>query len=169
MTSAEVQPCPRHESPQLRVTPARTPEELEEVYAIRREVFDREQHLTSWVRDYPDDERGINVLAWLDERAVGTGRVSLWGDEAQIAWVAVRQPYRGRGVGRAIMEYLIDWAREQGARLVTLNAQTHALGFYRQLGFVPIGRPFYMAHIEHQLMELDLRASQSGRAERSDR
>ena len=141
----------------IRVEPARTPEELEIVYQIRREVFDQEQHLTTWVHDYPEDGAGLNVLAWIDGEAVGTGRVTLWGDEAQIAWVAVRKPYRGQGVGRAIMERLIRWAEEQGARTVTLNAQTHAREFYRKLGFRSIGRPFSMAHIEHQFMERELR------------
>ncbi|MCX7622133.1 MAG: GNAT family N-acetyltransferase [Thermomicrobium sp.] len=150
------------ERQQPRVEPVRTSEELALVYAIRSEVFDREQHLTTWVRDYPEDAESLNVLAWIDGEAVGTGRVSLWGDEAQIAWVAVRKPYRGRGVGRAIMEYLIHWAREHGARTVTLNAQTHALEFYRKLGFRPVGRPFYMAHIEHQLMERELQPRAEG-------
>ncbi len=163
MTSVEPGARPP-EQRQVRVEPVRTGEELELVYAIRSEVFDREQHLTTWVRDYPEDTPSLNVLAWIDGEAVGTGRVSLWGDEAQIAWVAVRKPYRGQGVGRAIMEHLIRWAQERGARAVTLNAQTHALEFYRKLGFRPVGRPFYMAHIEHQLMERDLRSPVEGGA-----
>lgn len=157
MTSVEPGARLSSELHAIDVEPVRTPEELALVYEIRREVFDQEQHLTTWVRDFPEDEHSLNVLAWIDGQAVGTGRVSLWGDEAQIAWVAVRKPYRGQGVGRAVMHYLIRWAREHGARIVTLNAQTHALGFYQKLGFRPIGRPFYMAHIEHQLMELELR------------
>jgi GNAT superfamily N-acetyltransferase len=161
MTSVETEAPATGRQP-VRVEPVRTDEELELVYAIRSEVFDREQHLTTWVRDYPEDTQSVNVLAWIDGEAVGTGRVSLWGDEAQIAWVAVRKPYRGRGVGRAIMEYLLRWAQEHGARIATLNAQTHALEFYRKLGFRPIGRPFVMAHIEHQLMERELRPSAEG-------
>lgn len=161
MTSVESGARLSSEAHAIRVEPVRTPDELALVYEIRREVFDHEQHLTTWVHDFPEDEQSVNVLAWLDGRPVGTGRVSLWGDEAQIAWVAVRKPYRGLGVGRAVMEYLVRWAREHGARLVTLNAQTHALGFYQKLGFRPIGRPFTMAHIEHQLMELELRPRQA--------
>ncbi|MCM8745793.1 GNAT family N-acetyltransferase [Thermomicrobium sp. CFH 73360] len=160
MTSVEPDARLSSELHAVDVEPVRTPEELELVYEIRREVFDQEQHLTTWVRDFPEDEHSLNVLAWIDGQAVGTGRVSLWGDEAQIAWVAVRKPYRGQGVGRAVMHSLLRWAREHGARIVTLNAQTHALGFYQKLGFRPIGRPFYMGHIEHQLMELELRPRQ---------
>ena len=140
----------------IHVAPVTTTTDLEAVYAIRDEVFHHEQQLTRFVRDDPDDQFSLNVLATVDGVPVGTGRVTLFGDEAQIAWVAVRKPYRQLGVGRAIMVFLIDWSRQQGARYVTLNAQTHALEFYRKLGFVPVGRRFFMAHIEHQMMVLTL-------------
>ena len=143
--------------PVVQIRPVRTREELEAVYAIREEVFHREQRLTPHVRDDPDDAYSLNVIATLEGRAVGTGRVTLLGDEAQIAWVAVLPAHRRRGVGRAVMEHLIRWSQAQGARSVTLNAQTHALEFYRQLGFKAVGRRFLMGHIEHQLMMLDLR------------
>ncbi len=144
--------------PAVQVRPVRDRDDQEAVYAIREEVFHHEQHLTPYVRDDPDDAYSLTVLATVDDRPVGTGRVTLFGDEAQIAWVAVLKPYRGRGVGSAVMHYLIRWSQAQGARYVTLNAQTHALDFYRRLGFEPVGRRFYMGHIEHQVMVLDLRA-----------
>ncbi|MBX6341346.1 MAG: GNAT family N-acetyltransferase [Thermomicrobiaceae bacterium] len=133
---------------------------MADVYDIRREVFVREQGLTNSVRDDPDDRYSVHVLAAIEgvEGVVGIGRVTFVGDEAQIAWVAVRKPYRGRGVGRAIMEHLLEISREQGAQVVTLNAQTHALGFYEDLGFRPVGHRFYMSYIEHQHMILDLRS-----------
>uniref|UniRef100_A0A831TGE8 GNAT family N-acetyltransferase n=1 Tax=Thermorudis peleae TaxID=1382356 RepID=A0A831TGE8_9BACT len=142
--------------PAIQIRAVRTAEDFESVYAIRDEVFHHEQQLTPYVRDDPDDAFSLNLLAFIDERPVGTGRVTLFGDEAQVAWVAVLAPYRRHGAGRAIMEHLIRWSQAQGARYVTLNAQTHALDFYRRLGFEPVGRRFYMGHIEHQVMILDL-------------
>lgn len=136
-----------------------SPEAMAEIYAIRREVFVDEQGLTQNVRDDPDDRFGLHVMAAVDGAIAGTGRVTFYGDEAQIVWVAVRKPYRRRGVGHAIMDHLIRLSREHGARVVTLNAQTHALHFYESLGFEPIGRRFYMGHIEHQYMSLDLTRS----------
>lgn len=130
-------------------------DQMADVYAIRREVFVREQGLTSTVRDDPDDRYSLHVLGAVDHEPVGTGRVTFYGDEGQIVWVAVLKPYRGRGVGRAIMEHLLRLAREHRCRIVTLNAQTHALSFYEALGFKPIGRRFYMSNIEHQSMVLD--------------
>ena len=134
---------------------ARIPDELPVIYEIRREVFVEEQGLTSTVVDEPDDRFSVHVLAAVGDETVGAGRVTFIGDEAQIAWVAVRRPYRRHGVGRAVMDALLDVSR-QGANIVSLNAQTHALTFYEALGFKSIGRRFYMAHIEHQHMILGL-------------
>lgn len=129
--------------------------EMRDVYAIRDEVFVGEQGLTGNVRDDPDDRYSVHVLAAVGDSVVGTGRTFFIGDQAQIAWVAVRRQYRRRGVGWAIMQRLLEVCREQGVRVVSLNAQTHALSFYEALGFEPVGRRFSMSNIEHQKMILD--------------
>jgi L-amino acid N-acyltransferase YncA len=45
----------------------------------------------------------------------------------------------GRGVGRALGEYVVDWAREQGYRGIQFNAvveaNTRAVALWRSLGF----------------------------------
>jgi predicted GNAT family N-acyltransferase len=130
-------------------------DQMEDVIAIRNEVFVEEQGLAGRVADDPDDRYSVHVLAAIGDEVVGTGRALFVGDQSQIAWVAVRRPYRGRGVGRAIMEHLLQISKDQGVRVVTLNAQTHALRFYEALGFEPYGRRFYMSNIEHQHMMLD--------------
>ncbi|MFD5348530.1 GNAT family N-acetyltransferase [Streptomyces anulatus] len=49
----------------------------------------------------------------------------------------------GRGVGRALCEYSVDWARAEGYRAMQFNAvvesNTHALKLYRSIGFDVIG------------------------------
>ena len=129
---------------------------MPEIYAVRHEVFVVEQGLTHTVVDEPDDRYSVHVLASYDGRLAGVGRVTFIGDEAQVAWVAVRRAYRRHGVGRAIMDRLLEVSREQGVALVSLNAQTHALSFYETLGFRSVGRRFFMSAIEHQHMILDL-------------
>ncbi len=126
------------------------------VYAIRQEVFVEEQRLTNSVYDDPDDELSVHVLAAIGSDVVGIGRVTYVYDDAQIAWVAVRGPMRRHGVGQAIMQRLIAVSIEHGAAVISLNAQTHALMFYEQLGFRPIGRKFHMGGIEHQHMIMDV-------------
>jgi GNAT superfamily N-acetyltransferase len=57
---------------------------------------------------------------------------------AQIEAVRVAAPMRGRGLGRAMIEWAVGQAREQGAGLVQLTSDKRrpgAVRFYESLGF----------------------------------
>ncbi|MDD2701000.1 MAG: GNAT family N-acetyltransferase [Sideroxydans sp.] len=54
--------------------------------------------------------------------------------------VIVSRAQRGGGLGRKLIEHVLDWARARGMTRVTLLADrdnTPALDFYRKLGFEP--------------------------------
>ena len=146
----------RQQSLKIVVREIATRDEMEEVYQIRDEIFVHEQALTNDARFDPDDRRSIHFLAYIDDNPVGTGRLTVLMPEAQVAWVAVREPYRGYGVGKAVMLAILERARDAEADYVVLNAQSHALDFYRRLGFETLGSEFRMAGIPHQVMLLGL-------------
>jgi putative acetyltransferase len=84
---------------------------------------------------------------WLAEAdGAGIGCVALRPMEDQAAEVKrmfVDEAWRGRGVGRALLEALIAGARARGydtLRLGTLSDMDAAQGLYKSLGFTPIGR-----------------------------
>ena len=57
-------------------------------------------------------------------------------------WVA--PAYRGRAVGRALLDAVIDWARTKNARAVHLSVAltaTSATRLYTRAGFIPVGAP----------------------------
>ncbi len=139
-------------NPRIWVREIDSPDDMEIVFQIRDEVFVDEQALTSNARNDPDDARSTHYLADYEDVPVGTGRLTMLAGEAQIAWVAVKKEYRGYGVGWRIMEAMIERAERDEADYVILNAQTHALEFYRRLGFNAVGRIFTMARIPHQVM-----------------
>jgi predicted GNAT family N-acyltransferase len=134
---------------------ARTPAEFTAIVELRRRVFLHEQAIVDGQVTDAEDAHAIQVLAVAADGAIGTGRLSppaIGRPEAHIAWVATLPAYRGRGVGTAIMRALLAAADEAGIAVVTLSAQTHALAFYRRLGFVPYGQRFVVRGIEHQHM-----------------
>jgi len=49
--------------------------------------------------------------------------------------IEVHPGYRRKGVGRALMEFAEDVARERGAEMLTVQPDEGAEGFYRRLGF----------------------------------
>jgi predicted GNAT family N-acyltransferase len=130
-------------------------EDMQVVREIRRRVFGVEQGIPDADDPDPDDPRSLHAVAVLPEGAVGVGRLTLpSGTEngAQIAWIATLPDYRRCGVGGAIMNALLAAADNSKSNLTVLSAQTHALDFYRQFGFLSFGDRFVMRGIEHQLM-----------------
>jgi predicted GNAT family N-acyltransferase len=122
--------------------------------AIRLAVFVAEQGVPAELEMDEMDERSLHALAFEGNEAVGTGRLL---PDGHVGRMAVLQPWRGRGVGAAILRRLVAAARERGDREVLLSAQVHALGFYRAQGFEPYGDVYEEAGIPHQAMRLGLR------------
>jgi len=80
--------------------------------------------------------------AWVaarDERGAIVGTARAISDGAKHAWiygVAVADGWRGRGVGRRLMELLLDHPRLRRAQWVHLSTKD-AAGFYERFGFAP--------------------------------
>jgi len=126
----------------------------EKLRAVRRAVFIEEQSVPEELEWDEADERAYHVLATDDEGvAIGTGRLQL---DGRIGRMAVAREWRGRGVGAAILQALIELARKEGCGVVRLHAQTHALDFYAKYGFRAVGGEFEEAGIPHRAMELRL-------------
>lgn len=121
---------------------------------IRETVFVREQHVPIALEWDEFDTRSQHALAFGDaEVPVGTGRLL---PDGRIGRMAVLPPWRGRGVGTAILSALVARATAQGMPRVLLHAQTHAAGFYARRGFSVSGSEFLEAGIPHVTMLRDL-------------
>jgi predicted GNAT family N-acyltransferase len=139
----------------LEIRFARSDAEMAAIHEIRRRVFGDEQGIPGSSDKDQDDWHSMHVLATIPEGAIGTGRLTLPDAErayALIAWIATLPGYRRRGVGVSIMRLLLDTADQLEVETTLLSAQTHALHFYRRLGFTPYGERFFAAGIEHQFM-----------------
>ena len=141
----------------VRVIAIETPAQMADAYAIRRRVFIEEQHVPEEIELDEDDSRAFHALALIDGRAVGCGRFVAHGDgEVKIGRMAVTANLRGDGIGRAILEFLMNEARQRGFARAVLHAQLSAEGFYLKQAFQPIGEVFEEAGIAHRKMEKEL-------------
>ncbi len=75
-------------------------------------------------------------LARLDGIPAGMGGVIAYGATARIGLMAVHPDVQRRGIGRAIMEHLLEWAAGRGATTVLLDARPAGIPLYERLGFV---------------------------------
>jgi predicted GNAT family N-acyltransferase len=68
---------------------------------------------------------------------------------AKIGRMAVRRTVRGATVGRAVLDALLQAARQRGDREAILHAQMSAAPFYLRAGFATRGPVFEEAGIPH--------------------
>lgn len=122
--------------------------------ALRRRIFVVEQQVPESLEWDDADAVCLHALA-LDARGnpVATGRLL---PDGHIGRMAVVPEWRRRGVGSAILGFLIASARQQRMAAVHLNAQTHALDFYARHDFEVHGDEFMEAGIPHRKMTLRL-------------
>jgi predicted GNAT family N-acyltransferase len=124
-----------------------------EAQRIRFAVFVEEQGVPAELEMDENDAQCVHALAYVDGRAVGTGRLL---PDGHIGRMAVLKEWRGHGAGKALLRALVEAARRRGDREVLLSAQVHALGFYRAEGFEPEGEEYEEAGIAHQGMRRKL-------------
>ncbi len=143
--------------PKFTVRRARWPEDASDMQAIRAVVFIDEQNVPPELEWDGTDDACLHAIAFDgDDIPCGTGRLTA---DGKIGRMAVLKQYRGHGIGRAIMRQLLAIAADQGIEQVTLGAQTHAIGFYEELGFTAYGEIFDDAGMPHRSMRMSLTSS----------
>lgn len=76
---------------------------------------------------------------------------------AQIRYMAVAEKAQGKGLGKQILNALLDIAKQQGVREIQLNAREQALTFYERLGFENLGKGHLLyGEIQHYSMKISL-------------
>ena len=149
MKSASAEP-----SAEFHVEPADYLADFKDLRAVREPVFVVEQNVPREMEWDELDPQCHHVLARdAQDRPIGTGRLT---PERKIGRMAVLREWRGKGVGDAMLQALLDEARRRGWEEVTLHAQVDAIGFYEKWGFEPRGEEFMEAGIRHRTMALAL-------------
>ena len=120
---------------------------------LRHEVFCVEQGVPQREELDGRDHEGIHLIAVVDGEVVATCRVLMVGSTAQFSRLAVRQGMRRRGIATALLRAADDETRAAGGRRLVLHAQTYARQLYERAGYLPRGRVFVEAGIEHIAME----------------
>jgi len=123
----------------------------EHAKAIRTEVFLVEQKIPAEMEWDEADAQCVHAVAFNRlGLPLATGRLLQEAPGvARIGRMASIQIARGSGVGRAVLDALMNAARARGDREVMLHAQTSASSFYARAGFMPRGEVFEEAGIAH--------------------
>ncbi|GGD67046.1 GNAT family N-acetyltransferase [Lacimicrobium alkaliphilum] len=124
---------------------------LQSIWALRQQVFIIEQQSI-----YADID-GVDQRAWhllLEQNNQLVGYARLLDDSIHDCYrfqrIVLSEQARGQGLGRILMEQLIEKARGAGQyKSLRLSAQVHLQNFYRQWKFVPQGAEYDDGGIMH--------------------
>jgi len=75
---------------------------------------------------------------------------------AKLRQMAVLNVLQGKGIGRALMQFAENLARDHGYRVLTMHARKNAVGFYEKMGYKVKGDEFLEVSIPHYEMEKEL-------------
>jgi GNAT superfamily N-acetyltransferase len=67
--------------------------------------------------------------------------------------MAVLNDLQGKGIGRALMTFAENIARDRGYKILSMHARKNATGFYEKMGYRIVGNEFTEVTIPHYLME----------------
>ncbi len=128
-------------------------DQIKQISTIREIVFIREQQVPTDLEWDEFDCISAHALAYdADGNSVGTGRLL---PDGHIGRMAVLKQWRGKGFGRAILQQLLNHAKNQGIKTIELNAQITAIKFYEKFGFQVTEKIFMDANIPHIKMQLE--------------
>lgn len=124
--------------------------DLPDLRVVRDQVFVVEQHVPVEIEFDDLDPLCRHVLARdLDGKPIGTGRLT---PQHSIGRMSVLPEWRGRGVGEALLQALVDLARSLGYPVIQLHAQVSAIAFYEKFAFECVGDEYLEAGIRHRNM-----------------
>ncbi|NHX01113.1 MULTISPECIES: GNAT family N-acetyltransferase [Pseudomonas] len=123
-----------------------TPDDAQIAFDIRRLAIRHqcigaysEQQMLDWTKGAAEDgydalmERHF-YLGCIEGEAVATGMLDL--DYREIGAIFIRPDFMQRGLGKRVLYFLEDFARDLGLTEVCLDATLNAVNFYRRCGYI---------------------------------
>ncbi|ASP28330.1 acetyltransferase, GNAT family protein [Spiroplasma corruscae] len=124
---------------------------------IRKEVFVDEQNVDISVEIDDYDDKAYHVVGYLLNETVCCARVFNKGNRWFWGRIAVLKKFRNKKVGSKLVEFLKEYSKKElYASEVYIQAQTHALDFYKKFGFEEFGEEYMEDGIRHIDMKMCL-------------
>jgi phosphoribosylformimino-5-aminoimidazole carboxamide ribotide isomerase len=120
-------------------------------WRLRRDVLYPNQQLAEM--GLAEDGDGIHFGAFKDNKLAGVVSLFQKGTEFQFRKLAVEPSFQHMGVGSELLQYITDYAKENGGTRIWCNARTSAIGFYSKFDFIQTGPPFSRGGIDYEIME----------------
>ncbi len=122
-----------------------TPEEFEQYYALRWQLLRKPWKQPRGSEKDDNEESAYHIMALENGLATGVARLEFPQTHlAQLRYMAVSNPNQGKGIGRAIIKHMEEYAISQSVNTLFLHARENACGFYEKMGYQPVEKSYVL-------------------------
>lgn len=131
--------------------------EYQQMVQLRIDILRKPLGLSFLPEELEKEKDEILIAAFEEDKMLGCCMlIKTEPGTVRLRQMAVLNSLQGKGIGRALMQFAENIARDRGFRTITMHARKTATGFYEKLGYKVIGDEFVEVTIPHVVMEKDL-------------
>ncbi|MBD0297721.1 MAG: GNAT family N-acetyltransferase [Flavisolibacter sp.] len=131
--------------------------EYQQMLKLRDEILRKPLGLTFSDEELAREKDNLLIAAYEDDQMIGCCMLVEEDPEAvRLRQMAVLNDLQGKGLGRALMNFAENLARDRGYKKITMHARKNAVGFYEKMGYKRKGGEFEEITIPHYIMEKKL-------------
>lgn len=140
----------------LKIIEHGTPE-YQKMVKLREDILRKPLGLGFTTNELEQEKSNMLIGAFEEEDILGCCMLVEENPEiVRLRQMAVLNDLQGKGIGRAIMHFAENIARDRGYSILSMHARKNAIGFYEKMGYKVTGDEFTEVTIPHYVMEKKL-------------
>jgi ribosomal protein S18 acetylase RimI-like enzyme len=140
----------------LKIIDHNTPQ-YNDMIQLRNEVLRKPLGLVFSPEELEKEKENLLIGAYEDDIMLGCCMLVEEGaDTVRLRQMAVLNDLQGKGIGKALMNFAENLARDRGYERITMHARKNSVGFYEKMGYKLVGTEFEEITIPHFVMEKKL-------------
>ena len=131
--------------------------EYQQMVQLRNDILRKPLKLTLTPDELAREKDEILIGAFEEEKMLGCCMLIIVDPgTVRLRQMAVLNNLQGKGIGRALMQFAENIARDRGFKKIIMHARKSAAGFYEKLGYQVCSEEFEEVTLPHYEMEKKL-------------
>ena len=128
--------------------------EYRQMVKLRDDILRKPLGLGFSPEELEEEKDNMLIAAFEEEDILGCCMlVEEKADTVRLRQMAVLNDLQGKGIGRALMNFAENIARDRGYKIISMHARKNAVGFYEKMGYKIHGDEFTEITIPHYIMQ----------------
>ena len=121
---------------------------------LRRQILRKPLGLDFTEEDINNEKDHVHIAAFEEDEMLGCCMLTQeTPNSVKLRQMAVKPGLQNKGIGKVLMQFAENIARDRGNKLMTMHARKTATGFYEKQGYQIKGNEFEEVTIPHYIME----------------